>query len=63
MLLLIPGLPFLGFLINAFFGHLGIDVANITGRPSANPSLPIELVEFKRILNGTPLSLEGDGCD
>ena len=43
-------------LINAFFSHLGIDVANITGRPSANPSLPIELVEFKRILNGTPLS-------
>lgn len=45
-------------LINAFFGHLGIDVANITGRPSANPSLPIELVEFKRILNGTSLSSE-----
>ena len=30
-------------LINAFFSHLGIDVANITGRPSANPSLPVEL--------------------
>jgi hypothetical protein len=45
-------------LINAFFSHLGIDVANITGRPSANPSLPVDLVEFKRILNGTPLKPE-----
>lgn len=45
-------------LINAFFSHLGIDVANITGRPSANPSLPIDLVEFKRILNGTSLKPE-----
>ncbi len=45
-------------LINTFFNHLGIDVANITGRPSANPSLPIDLVEFKRILNGTSLKPE-----
>ena len=31
---------------------------DIPGRPSANPSLPIDLVEFKRILNTTPLKPE-----
>jgi len=45
-------------LIDAFFAHLGIDVADIPGRPSANPSLPIDLVEFKRILNSTSLKPE-----
>ena len=45
-------------LIDSFFAHLGIDVADIPGRPSANPSLPIDLVEFKRILNTTPLKPE-----
>lgn len=45
-------------LIDAFFAHLGVDVADIPGRPSANPSLPIDLVEFKRILNTTPLKPE-----
>jgi len=42
-------------LIDSFFAHLGVDVSDIPGRPSANPSLPIDLVEFKRILNTTPL--------
>jgi hypothetical protein len=42
-------------LIDAFFSGLGVDVSDIPGRPSANPSLPIDLVEFKRILNTTPL--------
>jgi hypothetical protein len=45
-------------LIDAFFAHLGVDVADIPGRPSANPSLPIDLVEFKRILNSTALKPE-----
>ena len=45
-------------LINAFFAHLGVDVSDIPARPSANPSLPIDLVEFKRILNGTSLKPE-----
>ncbi len=45
-------------LIDAFFSHLGIDVSDIPGRPSANQSLPIDLVEFKRILNSTPLKPE-----
>ena len=45
-------------LINAFFAHLGIDVSDIPARPSANPSLPIDLVEFKRILNSTTLKPE-----
>jgi hypothetical protein len=45
-------------LINAFFAHLGVDVSDIPPRPGANPSLPIDLVEFKRILNGTSLKPE-----
>ncbi len=45
-------------LIDAFFAHLGVDISNISGRPAANPSLPIDLVEFKRILNGTALKPE-----
>jgi len=45
-------------LIDAFFNHLGVDVSGIPGRPSANPSLPIDLVEFKRILNSTRLKPE-----
>lgn len=45
-------------LIDSFFAHLGVDVSDIPGRPSANPSLPIDLVEFKRILNTTPLKPE-----
>jgi hypothetical protein len=47
-----------GGLIDAFFNHLGVDVSGIPGRPSANPSLPIDLVEFKRILNSTRLKPE-----
>ncbi len=47
-----------GGLINSFFAHLGVDVSDIPGRPSANPSLPIDLVEFKRILNTTTLKPE-----
>jgi hypothetical protein len=45
-------------LVDSFFAHIGIDVSDIPGRPSANPSLPIDLVEFKRILNTTPLKPE-----
>lgn len=45
-------------LIDAFFAHLGVDISDIPGRPSANPSLPIDLVEFKRILNATKLAPE-----
>ncbi len=45
-------------LVDAFFAHLGVDIADIPGRPAANPSLPIDLVEFKRILNGTALKPE-----
>ncbi|HET7717205.1 MAG TPA: hypothetical protein VFK86_16400 [Bauldia sp.] len=45
-------------LIDAFFHHIGIDVSDIPERPNANPSLPIELVEFKRILNSTSLKPE-----
>lgn len=45
-------------LIDAFFAHLGVDVSDLPGRPSANPSLPIDLVEFKRILNSTSLKPE-----
>lgn len=38
-------------LIEAFFRHLGIDVSDLPQSPLENVSLPLELVEFKRLLN------------
>lgn len=40
-------------LIDAFFAHLGIDVSDLGRNAAENRSLPIELVEYKRLLNAT----------
>ncbi|MCB1487861.1 MAG: hypothetical protein KDJ88_10435 [Bauldia sp.] len=40
-------------LIDAFFAHLGVDVSDLDRGPAENRSLPIELVEYKRLLNAT----------
>lgn len=43
-------------LIDGFFGHLGVDVSGLA-RPSArNVSLPLELVEYKRLLNTSKIA-------
>ena len=45
-----------GDLHSAFFELLGIDITFKKERPVVNTSLPIELVEFKRLLNQTEIS-------
>lgn len=45
-----------GDLHTAFFNHLGVDVSFTNHKPVTNVSLPIELVEFKRLLNATEMS-------
>ncbi len=40
-------------LIDAFFAHLGIDVSDLARSPAENRSLPLELVEYKRLFNAT----------
>ena len=45
-----------GDLHSAFFELLGIDITFKKERPVVNTSLPIELVEFKRLLNQTDIS-------
>ena len=40
-------------LINAFYANLGIDVSDFEPPTEINRSLPIELVEYKRLLNAT----------
>jgi hypothetical protein len=46
-----------GDLIDAFFGHLRVAVSDLPRKSVENPSLPLELVEYKRLLNGTKLGL------
>ncbi len=46
-----------GDLVDAFFGHLGVTVSDLPRNSVENPSLPLELVEYKRLLNGTRLGL------
>lgn len=45
-----------GDLHTAFFEHLSVDVSFTDHKPVSNVSLPIELVEFKRLLNATDMS-------
>jgi hypothetical protein len=40
-------------LIDAFFGHLGVAVSDASRNAAENLSLPLELVEYKRLLNAT----------
>lgn len=44
-----------GNLVANFFGLLGVDVSNLAMHEPVRVSLPLELVEFKRMLNGLPL--------
>lgn len=46
-----------GDLVDAFFGRLGVAVSDLPRNSVENPSLPLELVEYKRLLNGTRLGL------
>jgi hypothetical protein len=45
-----------GQLVNRFFAHLGVNIGGLAVPERANPSLPFDLVEFKRSLNGTGMS-------
>lgn len=45
-------------LIDAFFAALGVDVTDLEHEPSRNIGWPVPLVEFKRVLNGSPLTNE-----
>lgn len=47
-----------GDLHSAFFDLLGIDISFSEKRPVVNPSLPLEFVEFKRLLNRTEIDPE-----
>ncbi|MEQ8699686.1 MAG: hypothetical protein RLT05_24395 [Bauldia litoralis] len=40
-------------LVDAFFAHLGVDVSDLPRTPVENRSLPLELVEYKRLFNAT----------
>ncbi|MCP4381014.1 MAG: hypothetical protein GY798_06280 [Hyphomicrobiales bacterium] len=44
-------------LVQAFFRNLQIDVAGLDTSGTANQSLPVELVEYRRLLNGTALDI------
>ncbi|WP_421726512.1 hypothetical protein [Bauldia sp.] len=45
-------------LIDAFFQQLGVAVADLRRKSVANPSLPLELVEYKRLLNATRVDMD-----
>ena len=45
-------------LVDAFFGRLGVDVTDLPKPQPAKSPLPLELVEYKRILNTTQASME-----
>lgn len=47
-----------GDLHSAFFGLIDVDISFAKGRPVTNVSLPIEFVEFKRLLNMTNIKRE-----
>lgn len=47
-----------GNLHAAFFNTMGIDLSETEDYPVANISLPVEFVEFKRLLNMTPIDPE-----
>lgn len=45
-----------GNLIDTFFAALGVDVTDLEHEPLRNVGWPVPLVEFKRALNGSPLT-------
>jgi len=45
-------------LVDAFFNRLGVDVTDLPKPRSATKALPIELIEYKRLLNTTKASMD-----
>ncbi|WP_421725324.1 hypothetical protein [Bauldia sp.] len=45
-------------LVNKFFENIDIDIAGLNAGMSANLSLPVELVEYKRLINATSVDDE-----